>query len=192
MGRWRPCVRPCFVFGYRETMLRAAGIYSRLSPAYLFSRPVHLMLAGSGRQSMQFWIQRADFEAEDHTAASAEEVSEAFQRHDWAAELEYRASREQAAEEWCWAGLGVVGPDGRILHLCPREAGALGCYYRYPESRRILGIIRTQKQATVSWVDSRNSASQLIQLFFDNRHDELLQHSRWKGFRQWCESVEIP
>ena len=126
---------------------------------------------------MNYWIQRADFEAEDREAGSASALCDAFGAHDWAAEEEYRAAREAGGEEWCPPGFGVVPGDGRILHICPGEAGAVQCHYHYPERRRILGLFPTRRQATLTWDGDLGRACRIIELFFDERHDDLVRHA---------------
>ncbi len=130
---------------------------------------------------MNYWIQRADFQAEDLSASSAREVQDRFRRHDWAGEQAYRESLESGGRECCSPGLGVVAADGRILHLCPDGDGML-CHYHYPETRRVLGVFRRQSQATLTWDDVPASASHLIELFFDGRHDDLVEHGSRAGW----------
>ncbi len=130
---------------------------------------------------MNYWIQRADFEAEDRSASTAAELCAAFQQHDWASELSYQSVLESEGREWCPPGFGLVPGDGRILHLCPETDGGALCHYNYVERYRLLGLWPKRRAASRTWNDRLSSAEQLIHRFFDNRHEELLDHIRRAG-----------
>ena len=127
---------------------------------------------------MKYWIQRADFSAEDLEAVSPAELCSAFERHDWAGEERFRQSLESEGKEWCPPGFGLVPDDGRLLHICPGDKGSAQYHYHYPERRRVLGIIPLQREARITWDGSTARACEAIELFVAQRHEELIDHSR--------------
>lgn len=127
---------------------------------------------------IDYWIQRADFEAKDAAAADTSELCRLFESHDWTSELQYRQSLDAGGKESCDPGFGVVLPDGFILHICPDDATSLLCHYHYTTVRRILGLFPSQRQDIASWSEPVKNACTLIELFVGRQHEELLHRSR--------------
>jgi hypothetical protein len=127
---------------------------------------------------MKYWIQRADFEASDFEVASASALITAFESHDWAEESSYCAERAAIGGEWCPPGFGIVPGDGRILHLCPESDSHVHCHYHFLQRQRFLAIFTREQQRTETWLDRRATIPHLIQMFYDDRHQDLLDHVR--------------
>ncbi len=66
---------------------------------------------------IDYWIQRADFSASNHTASSAEELVEVLRTHDWAEEITFCREIESNGQDSCPPGLGITLPGGRLLHF---------------------------------------------------------------------------
>lgn len=127
---------------------------------------------------MKYWIQRADFSAQDLEAGSVSDLCSAFERHDWAAEEEFRLTLESDGKECCPPGFGVVPGDGRILHICPDAKGSAQYHYHYSDRRRLLGIIPLGREATITWDGQSADACEVIEFFVADRHEDLINHSR--------------
>lgn len=122
-----------------------------------------------------YWIQRADFSAQDLRAVDVSRAVRAFEEVDWERELAARRSREAAGEEPCDPGMGFVPGDGRILHICPLEAGRAYAHYHYMEKSKVLGLftISTPKNRMVPGFE-RAAVPEYITRFFDDDHEWLL------------------
>ena len=127
---------------------------------------------------MQYWIQRANFEAANVEAGSADDLIQAFGTHDWSAELRFRSELEARGDEWCDPGFGIVMGDGRILHLCPLDDGSLHCHYHHPEAKRVFGLIPASTTKTETWHEQATASEALIPMVVDGRHEELLIRAR--------------
>jgi len=128
--------------------------------------------------SIEYWIQHADFSAEDYRPVGVTAAIAAFHDHDWAAALEKRALLEAPETDWCPPGFGLV--DGkRILHICPDDELTAMVHYQWPKRRRFLGLFAweaithvTKDQFPLAHVD------ELIQRFYTEDHDWILPQLR--------------
>ena len=73
---------------------------------------------------LPYWIQRADYSATDFEPVSLPAAQALLRDHDWKAERSYQKSLEDSDEDQCPPGIGFVGDNGRVLHICPEEDGS--------------------------------------------------------------------
>jgi hypothetical protein len=127
-------------------------------------------------RALEYWIQRADFSAVDHKAADAADGVRAFMTHNWPAELNYFSEREESGSDYCPPGIGFVDPSGPILHICPASDGRAMVHYHAESTRKVLGFIPTPQATTLTKQGvHRSSVVELIQWFFEGRHDWILR-----------------
>jgi hypothetical protein len=126
----------------------------------------------------RYWIQKADFSAEEFASATASEAIDIIHHHDWNRELALRFEREAAGKEFCDPGIGFIASDGRILHICPVNDRSAYFHYHFPVSTKILGLIPRTRQVTSSNMSiQQERLSEVVEKFFQGDHDWLLSHS---------------
>lgn len=122
---------------------------------------------------LPYWIQRADYSATDFDPVSLPAAQALLRAHDWKAERSYQNSLEDAGEDSCPPGIGFVGDNDRVLHICPEEDGSAYCFY----------LTTGTDRADVSRAGQRR----LVKLFYQDRDAELirtLEHgtaAHWSG-----------
>jgi hypothetical protein len=115
-------------------------------------------------KSLPYWIQRADFSATDHDAVDVAGALRAFDAHPWHEELKLQSELEHEGREYCPPGMGLVDPDGPILHVCPTADGRAMVHY-HPKPRGA----HTREGML------RGDVIELIHYFFHGHHDWILQ-----------------
>jgi len=145
------------------------------------ARPVDLKVGVGSRPSfvttpggidMKVWIQHADF-SEDEFDLGLDSTWGKFNDVDWPAELALEEELVKRGDESCPPGLGIVGAEGRILHICPNPAGAL-VHFHYPH--KALGFVKTQKSMTLEDVRPAQ-IEHFIHAFFDQEWDVIMGHA---------------
>ena len=117
------------------------------------------------------WIQHSDLRADETTTDAASEVIRMLFSFDWADEVAKQTQLENQGADNCPPGLGIVAKNQRILHICPGLIGAL-VFFHYPEPRKILGLFRTVRQATVTGEEvPRTRWSDLVEMFMSGNDD---------------------
>jgi len=123
-----------------------------------------------------YWIQRADFSATDYSAVEVGDAVRAFDGHDWRRELELYSELESAGADCCPPGIGFVDSGGDILHICPSGNDRAMVHYHFTATRRLLGLIPMSRAIVETRQDvTRRQVLELIEFFFQGRHDWMLQ-----------------
>jgi hypothetical protein len=123
---------------------------------------------------MDVWIQRHDPSSIDCDDTSIEGALNHLNTTDWGDENRLGSEVQSNGGECCPAGIGFVHPALSILHLCPDGAGRMMLYYHYPIQRRILGLIPTTRQATLTLESiAIAEAESLIRLHYSNDSDAI-------------------
>ena len=111
---------------------------------------------------MKVWLQHADFSEEEFEFDLANTLKK-FADVDWPAELAAEAGLAQQGVESCPPGLGIVHPEGQILHICPHPSGAQ-VHFHYPQ--KVMGLFSRQKSLTLERV-APHQLERYIRAFFD-------------------------
>jgi hypothetical protein len=127
-------------------------------------------------KSLPYWIQRADIASADFEPVDVAGALHAFTTHDWNAELDLLSELEGKASEFCPPGIGFVTPNGAILHVCPSQDGRALVHYHPAVLSKLLPFIPIRRFAghTKQGVE-RSDVLELIQWFFEGRHEWLLR-----------------
>jgi hypothetical protein len=114
---------------------------------------------------VSYWIQRADFSTTEHGQVGEHEAVQAYQRHDWIAEVAQARRLEAAAAEHCAPGIGFVADADHFLHVCPDGNSAV-VHYHFEGEHRVLGLFssRRPRMVTVEGVPP-GTVLELIRLF---------------------------
>ncbi len=124
-------------------------------------------------QLVSIWVQRADFSTTEHETSSAAEAVSRYRDHEWASELALENELAAGAKEHCPPGMGFVGSDGHILHVCPRESDA-SINFHCPVKRKLLGFIPVSSKE-VLFVDAfpPQDVAALIEAFVAGLYSEV-------------------
>jgi len=133
-------------------------------------------------RQLAYWIQRGDLSAVDYEPVDAASAIEIFSIHDWNEELQFFSQIENSGGDSCPPGIGFVDPDGPILHVCPGTHDDTMVHYTSNQSHKLLGFIPTGERMTYTRQRvTDNDVVQLIQWFFDGRHDLLVKNFSTAG-----------
>ena len=133
-------------------------------------------------KEIRYWIQKADLTVREFPPADALDAVAAFQQHDWQAELAMRAELEESGGELCDPGLGFVDSGPRILHICPLDGTDVYFHYHFQQSRKVLWLFPVTVQMTSSNMRMNSQRMpEVIQNFFSENHEWLLEHSNVPG-----------
>ena len=101
---------------------------------------------------LTYWIQKADLSTavEDEVVTSASLVLSAFDNFDWQAELNNFEQLGAKGVENCPPGLGVVRPNGVILHLCPNSDESVMAFWHHKVPSKLLGFINSTRIETTT------------------------------------------
>ena len=109
------------------------------------------------RERLPYWIQRADFEAQDFDPVTLDGAYGVLDNHDWKGELEFEAELIEQDEECCPPGVGFSREAESCLdlfHACPDEEGLWTVHYFFPDQSRrgliasgfgLLGRVRVEQ-----------------------------------------------
>ena len=123
-----------------------------------------------------YWIQKADFTAEDFDAVDFKQAQDVFNKYDWHKEIKIKSDLDKSGSEYCDPGIGFVPGDGRILHICPDGKGKAGVHYHFLEKKKILGLIPHTSNQIVSNIDIKESEiEEIIHYFYLNDHEWLIR-----------------
>lgn len=91
-----------------------------------------------------FWIQKSDLSVaiDDEVVTSAAQVLSVFDTFNWQAELDNLKESESTGDENCPAGLGIVKPNGEILHLCPNPDKTVLAIWHHRVPYKLFGFIK--------------------------------------------------
>lgn len=98
------------------------------------------------------WLQRSSYDTEDLGAVSADEAIAAFRRLDHAAERATAAERARAGADWCPHGIGLNGPDGRLIHVFSGDEGRFDVLLE-KNKEGLLGFAGMTDKRTLQGVD---------------------------------------
>jgi hypothetical protein len=125
---------------------------------------------------LAYWIQRADFTATDHDPVDAGGAVRAFDVHPWQEEWNLQATLESEGSDYCPPGMGLVHPDGQILHVCPTVDGRALVHYHCAPTFRGIAALEAVTHTREGML--RAEAIELIHDFFHGQHDWILMKLR--------------
>ena len=117
---------------------------------------------------MKVWLQRADF-FEQEFDLDLESTLRKLENFDWLAELAREQELANNGEESCPPGMGIVHPQGRILHICPNPSGAT-VHYHFPG--KLMGMFSRQKSIAKEDVPPQQVKA-FIHAFFEQQWDVI-------------------
>jgi hypothetical protein len=130
---------------------------------------------------VQYWIQHADFQAEELGVILKDEAIRAFQKHDWGTENAKFKEIARNGKENCPPGMGFNADGVGILHICPDEKGKAMCFFHERKRIKILGFL--------PWTMNRNhelsdipisSIPDLIASLYEGHVDKFIKIHRNK------------
>lgn len=122
---------------------------------------------------VRYWIQHADFTTEDHDLVDAAEGLRVFTEHDWAGEMSLCSALDTSGRQYCQPGIGLVNPNGAILHLCPGADGQTMVHYHLKTVRKFLGIPLARQTVLSKPNFQQRQAAELVRLFFSGDDHSL-------------------
>lgn len=125
-------------------------------------------------KAIPYWVQQPDYSSTEHAAVEVAEALRAFETH-WKQERERSNQLEATEREAGLATIGFGDPSSSMLELCPDAQGRATVHYSFMARRKVLGFLPLTLQAvrTTDGVE-QSRVLKLIKLFFDGRHDSIL------------------
>lgn len=116
------------------------------------------------------WIQSSDFTSKEYENVDVNKAIELFESHDWNSEFEKEKSLYDNGEESCTAGLGLVHPDGHVMHICPVSEGKNMIHYNMEKKVPFL-IIFSQIVNDFKTVEDQSNEEVIdsIKKYFDDK-----------------------
>jgi hypothetical protein len=129
-------------------------------------------------RTISCWIQHADFTAKDLMPLDADAAVALVTAHDWVSEWRMLRELGAAGGETCPPGVGFVGQNGAILHICPGQDGPAMVHYHFKTLRRWLGFIQysefvVQTTPAIEWP----RLPEFVRRFYENDHAWLVKQT---------------